>query len=189
MKKLILILSLITVVVTFAAGATKPQYPRPVYGTLLSPVETEKLLDAAVRHSPYSKPWFKRPVVDLVPTPVWQGQVCGDAAYDCGILGYTSSEERDIVHIVAVIPADAVKALGWTRDEIIVHELTHWLQMNAKPDLFDDQGCAVTDAIETEAYNVQFQYAVEDLKLDQGFWKPDIYAECILAKLAGRGSH
>jgi hypothetical protein len=169
-----------------AAQTPGASYPRPVYGTLLSAAETEQLLDAAVKHSPYRKPWFKRPVVDLVPTKKWQEEACGNASIDCGVLGYTALEERDIVHVVATIPAEAVNRLGWTREEIIVHELVHWLQLQTNRARFASPSCASSDAIETEAYNAQFQYAVQELHSDHGFWKPDIYAECVIMS---RGHH
>lgn len=173
-----------------AKQAAKPIAPQPIYGTILDEAQTDYFLDMAVKYSPYHKPLFKRPKVDIVPTPKWQYLMCGNPTLDCGLLGYTSGEERNIVHVVAVMPAEGVKRLGWTRDEIIVHELVHWLQHEADAEAFDDMSCAMDDAIETEAYNAQFQFAVRELHNNHGFWKPEIYSACVAEKIMnGRGHH
>lgn len=188
MKKLALLLGLLTFVVVVTAGAVriaKPAKPQPMFGVGLNREQVEHYLDMAVKYSRYRKPWFVRPQIDIVDPEKWREQVCeGDA--DCGILGYTSDDERDVVHVIAVIPPEAVDRLGWSRDEIIVHELVHWLQIQSGQEYPIE--CAMRDAMETEAYNTQFQYSVQELHEDHQFWKPNVYAGCLLQKMM-RGRH
>jgi hypothetical protein len=158
------------------------EVPQPIMGQPLSSAETDRLVDMAVKYSRYSKPWFARPVVDVVPGPRFNAKVCGGEY--CGILGYTASDERDVVHVIDKVPDVTAQSRGWTREEIIVHELVHWLQIKAGNEWMS--ACANQDADETEAYNAQYQFAVRELHMDHGFWKPDIYLGC---QLEHRGHH
>ena len=163
-----------------AAQATKSvPLPRPILGAALGEKETERYLDLAVQYSRYSKPLFARPKIDLVDPLVFALSVCGKP--ECSIVGYTNDEERDVVHIVSSISAEITARLGWTHDEIIVHELVHWLQLKAGVKFPAD--CAAREALELEAYSAQYQYAVAERKEDRPFWMPPVYKSCMEWKL------
>lgn len=189
MKKLTWILPVLVFIGLVSIGwanGIKPIKPQPIFGVTLSKKQTEHYLDMAVKYSRYKKPWFARPKIDIVDPVKWLDQVCGGDPL-CGIAGYTSDDERNVVHVLAALPAEAGARLGWSRDEIIVHELVHWLQIQDGQEY--PQECAARDAMETEAYNTQFQYSVWELHEDHQFWKPNVYANCMLQKMYGRGRH
>lgn len=182
------ILTLVAFGTYAAVKGTTPVKPQPKLGYFLDAKQTEHYLDMAVKYSRYKKPWFARPKIDVVPVGKFREAACGWAELDCGILGYTSPDERDVVHVIDTLPMKAVERLGWTRDEIIVHELVHWLEIQSGATFSSD--CSILNADESDAYNAQFQYAVHELKASHGFWIPDVYGQCMLNKmLKGRGHH
>lgn len=185
MKRLALIMVFVAVM-SIGVTAVLPVTSSDTVGPVMSEAEYGPLLDAAVKYSRYEKPRDARPTIVLLTPEQFSAEVCSGASGICPYLGVV--DMVDPSHKILIqnpSPPQPVADFEQSRNQIIVHELIHWLQTqngNTKRD------CASVQAQETEAYSGAYNYHVEVEHASQPFWLADDYGQCMIRKM-NRGHH
>jgi hypothetical protein len=157
-----------------AATMPEPQWPLPEGAIVLPREETTKYLVIAARYSRYTVPLFKRPRAVILPDEAFQMKVCGPfyVFRNCGIVGAYFPSEPNTIYIRQHVEIDADET-----HQILVHELTHWLQEYSGWES-DFESCPDVAAREAEAYTVEYLYSVIEQKTKHGYHMPVEYYQC-----------
>lgn len=134
--------------------------------------EVNRYLVIAVSLTRYKQPWFDRPRVFMT-TEWFTSRGCDN----CGVMGVTLPNGPKHIFLHASLIADPIH-----RRDVLVHELTHWLQFTSGW-AWDMHSCTDREAHEIEAYAVQYVFLTTIQKRAQDFRVPDF--QCLMY----RGAH
>ncbi len=122
-------------------------------GTPMEARLREQLVEAAVEFSERSRPASPLPTVLGLSPDTFAREVCRDQNIPCDnvLAAYDAREQR----VLYRAELDLTKV--WERS-FLVHELVHWIQHQAQPDVGVEPTCQAYRAAEREAYTAQNRY-------------------------------